>query len=110
VAGGTRPQQRRDDLFRATLHLKAYKMALFAARDDISSETILTQPIWIRGKEYAPIRAKQQTLPADMSPAAFKRWLQEQLAAMPRVVFAQPPQLHVQRQRHQPQRQMALFA
>jgi hypothetical protein len=109
VAGGDRPQQRRDDLFKATLPLKAYKMAWFAAKSDLSPQTILTGKVWLRGKEYALIAKAATRLPQAMTRSAFKRWQAEQIATMPRVALASPP-LVKKRAEKQPQRQMELFA
>jgi hypothetical protein len=108
VAGGERSPQRRNDLFKATLHLKAYKMAWFAAKSDLTAQTILTSHVWLSGKEYAPIATQEAEKRTTMTPAAFKCWQHEQIAQMPRVTFASPPP--VKEAEPQPQQQMELFA
>ena len=89
VTTATPDAARRDTLFLDSLSLKAYKRFLFASMSDVTPTTAFGD-IWIRGKEYDPIRKQIATLPPppETAPAIYTRTLYELLDTMPRVSLA----------------------
>lgn len=89
VTTATSDTARRDTLFLDSLSLQAkgYKRFLFASMTDITPETALSN-IWMRGKEFDPIRQKLAALPPETAPQIHARTLNTLLAEMPRVSLA----------------------
>lgn len=87
VATVTPHRKRRDDLFLDSLtvrdeqHKARYKMFLYASLADVLEQGALA-PVFLRGKEYAPIAEQQKALPKEISPASLRRWQEGQLAIM----------------------------
>ena len=79
--------KRRDDLFLDSLTVRdenqkaRFKMFLYASLADVVRQGALA-PVYLRGKDYAPIAEHQKTLPGDISPASLRRWQDEQLTTM----------------------------
>ena len=87
VTTATPDGARRDTLFLDSLSLKAYKRFLFASMEDVTPTTAFSD-IWIRGKEYDPIRKQIAALPPETAPAIYTRTLYQLLDTMPRVSLA----------------------
>jgi hypothetical protein len=89
VTTATPNAARRDTLFLDSLSLQAkgYRRFLFASMEDITPATAFDN-IWIRGKEYDPIRQQLAALPPETAPKIYADTLYRLLADMPRVSLA----------------------
>jgi hypothetical protein len=79
---------RRDALFEASLPLKGYKRFLFTTMPEVTPTTAFGGPIWLRGKEYAPIKAQLDGLPPETAPAIRATLQRDLIAQMPRISLA----------------------
>jgi hypothetical protein len=78
--------RRRDILLLEAVKLKSYKMLWFAALDELTPETILTES-WLRGKEFDEIEEQRRRLAPELAPYLKMQWLTEKINEMPRVAL-----------------------
>jgi hypothetical protein len=88
VSIGTPDVGRRDSLFEASLPLKGYKRFLFTTMPEVTPSSGFGGRIWIRGKEYAPIKAQLDALPPETAPAIRAALQRDLIAQMPRISLA----------------------